>query len=69
MAKIWDENMHTLVRIDPQAFVGLVLPGAQYVKHRSEKLRNWQLEVDALLDAVICGEEILIHIPFEGWSD
>jgi predicted transposase YdaD len=69
MAKIWDENMRALVRYDPQAFVDLVLPGAHYIKHKSEKLRNWQLEVDALLDAVICGEEILIHIEFQTYHD
>ncbi|GAC1367972.1 MAG: hypothetical protein NVSMB44_34140 [Ktedonobacteraceae bacterium] len=61
--------MRTLIRFSPQAFVDLVLPGAQYVKQQPEKLRNWQLEVDALLDAVMCGEEILVHIEFQTYND
>lgn len=60
LAKTWDQNMRILVHFDPQTFVGLVLPGARYVRQRPEKLKNWQLEVDALLDAVVDGEEIII---------
>ena len=69
MAKTWDQNMRALVHFDPQTFVDFVLPGAQYVHQRAEKLPNRQLEVDALLDAVVCGEEILVHIEFQAYND
>ncbi len=45
MAKTWDQNMRTLIHFDPQTFVDLVSPGAQYVQQRPEKLRNWQLDL------------------------
>jgi predicted transposase YdaD len=58
-----------MVHFDPQTFVDFVLPGAQYVHQQPEKLKNWQLEVDALLDVVIGGEEILVHIEFQTYND
>jgi predicted transposase YdaD len=61
--------MRALVRYSPQAFVDLLLPGAYYIKHIPEKLRNWQLEVDALLEAVVDDEDILIHIEFQTYHD
>lgn len=49
MTKSWDKSMRMLVQTDPQAFVDFAFPGAYYVQRCPEKLRNWQLEVDALL--------------------
>ncbi len=69
MAKYWDESMRKLLRIDPQAFVDLVLPQAQYVKLRSEQLKAWNLEVDALVEVVVENEPMLTHYEFQTYND
>ena len=69
MTKHWDASMRLLVRNSPHAFVDLVLPQASFVHERSQKLRTWQLEVDTLLDAVVDGQDVLLHIEFQTYHD
>ncbi len=69
MARYWDKSMRTLVQINPQAFVDFVLPGALYVRKQPEKLRSWQLEVDALLQVTINRQPALIHLEFQTYHD
>src|ERR1700704_1530179 len=69
VAKVWDESMRKLVRINPQSFLDLILPGAYYTRLLPEKLKNWQLEVDALLEAQFNDQDVLIHIEFQAYHD
>jgi predicted transposase YdaD len=69
MAKTWDESMRVLVRKSPQAFVNLIIPQAHFVRECPHKLRNWQLEVDALLNVMIGDQELLLHLEFQTYHD
>ena len=69
MAKIWDESMRKLVRASPQAFVHLIIPEGVFIKERSDKLRNWKLEPDALLDVQVNGKAMLLHLEFQTHND
>jgi predicted transposase YdaD len=69
VVKIWDDSMRKLVRINPQSFLDLILPGAYYTRFLPEKLKNWQLEVDALLEAQFNDQDVLIHIEFQTYHD
>ncbi len=69
MAKPWDQAMRTLVRTSPQAFVDLILPDTRFLRKEAEKLKTWQLEVDALLHVVTHGQEMLVHFEFQTRND
>ncbi|HLG65653.1 MAG TPA: hypothetical protein VKY19_27275 [Ktedonosporobacter sp.] len=69
MPKPWDNTMRALVRTSPQAFVSLVFPNARYIKERPEQLKNWQLEVDALLEVAVEDQKMLLHLEFQTYND
>ncbi|HET9919416.1 MAG TPA: hypothetical protein VFQ30_06215 [Ktedonobacteraceae bacterium] len=69
MAKPYDDSLKTLVRTNPQAFVSLVFPEAQYVRELPEKLKNLSLKMDALFEVVVKGSPILVHFEFQTYND
>lgn len=69
MAKKWDQNMCLLVRKSPEAFVHLLLPQASYVQEFSQKLRNWQLEADIILEVIVEEQYMLLHLEFQTYYD
>jgi predicted transposase YdaD len=56
MAKPWDDSLKKLVYADPQAFVSWFVPGASFIGARPHELKNWTLEVDALLEVKVDGD-------------
>jgi predicted transposase/invertase (TIGR01784 family) len=69
MAKPWDESMKTLVRANPQAFVRWLIPNAKFLKEHREKLKDWDQEVDLLLEILVDGEIMLLHVEFQTYND
>jgi predicted transposase YdaD len=70
MSTPYDDSFKALVRDDPLAFVRLVFPKAQLVRQLREKLKDWKLEVDALLEIILeTGLSILLHIEFQTYND
>jgi predicted transposase YdaD len=69
MAKPWDDSLKKLVHADPQAFVSWFVPGASFIGARPHELKNWTLEVDALLEVKVDGEDMLLHLEFQTYSD
>ena len=67
--KPWDDSLRTLVRANPQAFVTWLLGEAQFIKELPDKLKSWQLEVDALLQTNFGGQDMLLHIEFQTYND
>src|SRR6266567_129605 len=69
MAKPWDDSLKKLVHADPQAFVSWFVPGASFIGARPHELKNWTLQVDALLEVKVHGEGMLLHLEFQTYSD
>jgi predicted transposase YdaD len=69
VAKPWDDTLKHLIRTDPQAFVQWLIPHAQYTLERPSKLEQEDLEVDALLEVIIEGQLMLLHIEFQTYYD
>jgi len=69
MAKPWDDSLKKLVQADPQAFVRWFVPGASFIGARPHELKNWTLEVDALLEVKVSGEDMLLHLEFQTYGD
>ena len=67
--KPWDDSLRRLVRANPQAFVTWLLGEAQFIKELPDKLKSWQLEVDALLQTSFDGQDMLLHIEFQTYND
>lgn len=62
--KPWDDSLRKLVRANPQAFVSWILGEAEFIAELPEKLKTWNLEVDALLRTSVKGHQMLLHIEF-----
>ena len=69
MAKPWDESLKKLVQADPQAFVSWFVPEAAFTAARPLELKNWTLEVDALLEVQVKGQQMLLHLEFQTHND
>jgi predicted transposase YdaD len=72
MPKPWDEGLRSMIRENPQAFIELFLSqgDVEYRGQLPEKLRTWNLEVDALVKVQAeSGEEMLIHFEFQTKKD
>ncbi len=69
MAKLWDESMKTLVRANPQAFVRWLIPNAKFIREHREKLKVWDQEVDILIEVLVNGEIMLLHVEFQTYND
>jgi predicted transposase/invertase (TIGR01784 family) len=69
MAKLWDESVKALVRANPQAFVRWLIPNAKFIKEHREKLKGWDQEVDILLEVLVDGEIMLLHVEFQTYND
>ncbi len=67
--KPWDSTLKRLLRVDPMAFVKWILPGAIFIKERPYELESEKREVDALLDVVVDGKLMLLHIEFQTYND
>lgn len=57
------------MRANPQAFVTWILGDAQFIGELPEKLKTWNLEVDALLRTAVKGQQMLLHIEFQTYND
>ena len=53
MPKPWDETLRRLIRTNPEAFVRLIMPQAQFVRLRPEKLELEEVEVDAFVEITL----------------
>jgi predicted transposase YdaD len=69
VAKPWDNTMKLLIRSNPRAFVRWLIPRARYICERSSKLEQEALDVDALLEVIIDGQRMLLHIEFQTYND
>ena len=69
MAKPWDESLKKLVQADPQAFVSWFVPDASFTGARPHELKHWTLEVDALLEVQVNGQDMLLHLEFQTYND
>lgn len=67
--KPWDDSLRKLVRANPQAFVSWILGEAEFIAELPEKLKTWNLEVDALLRTSVKGHQMLLHIEFQTYND
>lgn len=67
--KPWDDSLRKLVRANPQAFVSWILGEAEFIGELPEKLKTWNLEVDALLRTSVKGHQMLLHIEFQTYND
>jgi hypothetical protein len=66
----WDDSLRKLVHADPQAFVHLVDPEAEYLTAYKEKLKPLTREVDGLLlTRRTDGKQQLIHIEIQSVND
>lgn len=70
LAQSWDDSLRKLVHANPQAFVHLVDPEAQYLTAYREKLKPLTREVDGLLlTKCTNGQQQLIHIEIQSTND
>jgi predicted transposase YdaD len=69
MDKPWDESLKKLVQADPQAFVSWFVPEASFTGARPLELKHWTLEVDALLEVQVKGQDMLLHLEFQTHDD
>ncbi len=70
LAQPWDDSLRKLVQADPQAFVHLVDPEAEYLNAIKEKLKPLTREVDGLLlTQRKDGRQQLIHIELQSTND
>jgi predicted transposase YdaD len=69
VAKPWDKTLKLLVHAAPHAFVRWFIPHAQYLREWPSKLSQEDLDVDALLELVINGQRMLLHIEFQTYYD
>ena len=65
----WDDSLKNLVDANPQAFVEWLLGKGEFRGKLPYQLRNWQLEVDALLKVEVEGQEMLLEIEFQTYHD
>ena len=70
LAQSWDDSLRKLVHADPQAFVHLVDPEAEYLNAYKEKLKPLTREVDGLLlTQRTDGKLQLIHMEIQSVTD
>jgi predicted transposase YdaD len=70
LAQAWDDSLRKLVHANPQAFVHLVDPEAEYLHAIKEKLKPLTREVDGLLlTQRKDGKQQLIHIEMQSTND
>src|SRR5947209_12825835 len=70
LAQSWDDSLRKLVHADPQAFVHLVDPEAEYLHPIKEKLKPLTREVDGLLlTQRTDGKQQFIHIELQSTND
>ena len=70
LAQSWDDSLRKLVQANPQAFVHLVDPEAEYLHAIKEKLKPLTREVDGLLlTRRTDGKQQLIHIELQSTND
>jgi hypothetical protein len=69
MAKPWDDSLKKLVHADPRAFVNWIVADAHFTGERPYELKHWTLEVDALLEVTVNGQDMLLHLEFQTYHD
>lgn len=69
MAKPYDDGLKYLVRANPRAFVLWLLASAQFVAQRPYELKNWKMEMDSLIEVIVNGMSMLLHIEFQTHHD
>ena len=70
LAHPWDDSLRKLVHVNPQAFVHLVDPEAEYLHEINEKLKPLTREVDGLLlTQRKDGRQQLVHIEIQSTND
>ncbi len=67
--KSWDSLLKRLIHVNPAAFVHWLILGAEFLKERSQELESQKREVDALLEVIIDGQVVLLHIEFQTYHD
>ncbi len=69
MTKPWDDSLKKLVHADPLAFVNWIVADAHFTGERPYELKHWTLEVDALLEVKVNGQDMLLHLEFQTYHD
>ncbi len=64
-----EDVMKRLIRLNPQHFVSWILKGAQFRDALSIELKNWTRETDFLLDVILDGLGMLLHLEFQSTDD
>lgn len=67
--KSWDDSLKNLVDANPQAFVAWLFGKGEFKGKLPYQLKNWRLEVDALLKVEVEDEEMLLEIEFQTYHD
>lgn len=67
--KSWDDSLKNLVDANPQAFVEWLLGKGEFRGKLPYQLKNWRLEVDALLKVEVNDGEMLLEIEFQTYHD
>jgi len=69
MPKHWDDTTKRLIRLNPHHFVRWILKGALFKDALSIELKNWTRESDFLLDVILNGAPMLLHLELQSVDD
>jgi predicted transposase/invertase (TIGR01784 family) len=67
--KSWDSTLKRLIHVNPDEFVQWLIPNATYLSEQPSELESLQREVDILLQVLVSGQRMLLHIEFQTYND
>ena len=67
--KSWDSTLKRLIHVNPNEFVQWLIPNATYLSEQPSELESLQREVDILLQVMMNGQRMLLHIEFQTYND
>jgi hypothetical protein len=66
---VWDNSFSTLVSLNPQAFLDLVLPGARFIRLLRTKLKETQRQPDAPMLVLGWGSTFICNVECQAYED
>jgi len=66
---VWDNSFSTLVSLNPQAFLDLVLPGARFIRLLRTKLKGTQRQPDAPMLVLGWGSTFICNVECQAYED
>ncbi len=67
--KSWDSTLKRLIHVNPNEFVQWLIPNATYLSEQPSELESLQREVDVMLQVMVSGQRMLLHIEFQTYND